>query len=517
MAGDALPMFYGRQHFGAVLKRRLFVRRVLLIAMLLSSLLPSATPAVSARAGASMRTAGVVPGGFSDSLVSDKLSVPVALIGLPDGRALVLQKGGQVRVVQYGALVASPALSLEVCSQSERGLLGVAADPDFGSNGFLFLYYTRVSAGVPGGCVNRVSRFTMVGNTISSASELVLLDNIGSPGGNHNGGDVAIGNDGFLYVSVGDGGCDPRENSGCAGGNDAAQDLSLLNGKILRVNRSTGAPAAGNPFTGGGTAVCRTRGNTPSTPTSTCQEIFAYGLRNPWRIAFDPNTGANRFFINDVGQGAREEVDQGVVGANYGWPAREGQCAQGAQTPCAPPAMNLGYTQPLTDYSHDDSRPLDFGGEYITGGAFVPNGAWGKVFDGGYLFADGSPGRIMFKPAVGSTNYNIPLTTGVPSISDIGFVMEPSGWALYYVLPGADEVRKVVYATTPAAASIDLAYVPVTPSDRPFDSRNAGSNSGVVRAGTSRLVKVVGTIGAHRAALVNITLIGPTSDAFATA
>ena len=289
------------------------MRRVLLLATLLSGLLPSVTSAVSALTGASMRTAGVVPGGFSDSLVSDKLSVPVALIGLPDGRALVLQKGGQVRVVQYGALVASPALSLEVCSQSERGLLGVAADPDFGSNGFLFLYYTRVSAGVPGDCVNRVSRFTMVGNTISPASELVLLDNIGSPGGNHNGGDVAIGNDGFLYVSVGDGGCDPRENSGCAGGNDAAQDLSLLNGKILRVNRSTGAPAAAPPSVVPAGTLRRpppapvrrssptayaTRGASRSTPTpeqtGSSSTMSAKALARKWTRALSAPTMAGR-------------------------------------------------------------------------------------------------------------------------------------------------------------------------------------------------------------------------------
>ena len=123
----------------------------------------------------------------------------------------------------------------------------------------------------------------MTGNTIARSSELILLDNISAVNGNHNGGDLEVGNDGFLYVAVGDAGCDPRGDSGCAGSNDGAQDLSLLNGKILRVDRATGAPAAGNPFALAGAAPCRTRGNTPSTPvTSGPGELHA---RNPSPVA----------------------------------------------------------------------------------------------------------------------------------------------------------------------------------------------------------------------------------------
>lgn len=245
-----------------------------------------------------------------------------------------------------------------------------------------------------------------------------------------------------------------RGNSGCAGGNDAAQDRSLLNGKILRIDRFSGAPAPGNPFGGGGTEACATRGNTAATPTTICREIFALGLRNPWRFAFDPNTGGTKFFINDVGQNTREEVNLGVLGANYGWPEREGQCAQGQNPLCPPPAAGLGYTQPLTDYPHNPAN----GGDYITGGAFVPNGAWGSDFDGGYLFADGDPGKIFFRNAAGNTNYNTPFVSGVGGITDIEFVMEAAGWALYYVNAATSEVRKVTWATSPAASPGALAY-----------------------------------------------------------
>ena len=497
--------------------RRLLPLATVVVAVLTST--GAAAPLALAGGETQGRTrpeVAAVPSGFTDSLVAGGVAVPIAVSALPDGRALVLQKSGSVRVIQNGALVAAAAINLNqggrtVCGQSERGLLGVAPDPAFGANGYLYLYYTRLVGPNADDCVNRVSRFTMTGNTIASGSELILLDNIGSPAGNHNGGDVAVGNDGFLYVSVGDGGCDPRNDSGCAGSNDAAQDRSLLNGKILRVDRATGAPAAGNPFSGAGTAVCRTRGNNPSTPTTTCREIFAYGLRNPWRFAFDPNTGATRFHINDVGQGTREEVNLGVGGANYGWPEREGQCARGLNPLCPPPDSGLGFTQPITDYQHGL-------GDYITGGAFIPNGAWATSFDGGYLFADGDPGSIFFRNAAGGTpNYNSPFATSVGTISDLEFVMEADGWALYYVLPGFSEVRKIVYTTTPAASPGNLAFTPISPSQRLYDTRDLGANSGPVRAGSSRLVNIVATQGAHRAALVNVTVVRPASQAVVTA
>ena len=447
--------------------------------------------------------ATLADGTMVDQLVSSSLSAPVAVAALSDGRAVVLEQGGRVRLALNGVVQATPALTLSVCANGERGLLGVAPDPAFGANGYVYLYFTRPAPGAPGGCVNRVSRFTLRGSSIDPASQVVLLDNIGSPAGNHNGGDVAIGNDGYLYVSVGDGGCDPRGDSGCAGSNNAAQDLSLLNGKILRVDRTSGAPAPGNPFAGAGTASCRVRGNTPATPLTICQEIFAYGLRNPWRFAFDPDVGSTRFFINDVGQGTREEVNAGTAGANYGWPMREGACPQGQNPPCAGPTA--GLTDPLVDYPRTR-------GAYVTGGAFVPRGAWASGYDGSYLFADGNPGRIFRRTAGGAVDFDVPFATGVGGISDIDFVMESTGWALYYVLPGSGQLRRI---TQPATAEPDpgpLAFVP-TASRRVFDSRNRGGESGPVRAGTTRLVNVTdgAARGSHRQALVNLTMVRPAS------
>ena len=487
------------------------VRRLLVVSLLVLFVAPVSRVSASDDPRVQPpRLQGTVPSAFTESLVTDQFSTPTGLAAVPDGRVLVLQKGGAVRVLQWGVALPGNALTLTVCTQSERGLLGVALDPEFNTTGRVYLYYTRPSSGAPGGCVNRVSRFQMNGDTIDSASEVVLLDNIGSPAGNHNGGDLEVGNDGFLYVAVGDGGSDPRGDSGSAGSNNAAQDRSLLNGKILRIDRVSGAPAPGNPYSGAGTAACATRGNTPSTPTTTCQEIFAYGLRNPWRFAFDPNTGATRFYINDVGQNTAEEVNLGILGANYGYPAREGLCAQGTSGLCPPPDPGLGYTQPIAAYPHNPTN----GGDYITGGAFVPNGAWSSAFDGGYLFADGNPGKIFFRPAVGITNYTSPFVSDVGGITDIGFVMEPAGWALYTVNAATDEVRKIVYNTSPAASPGALSYVPALPAERAFDSRNAGANAGPLAAGTSRLINVVDSQGDHRAALVNLTFISTSADGF---
>lgn len=470
------------------------------------------------------RLAGVVGEGFTDTLVTGSVSQPISVTSIGDRRAVVLDKAGRVRVIDNGTLVNTSALSMtsEVCSNSERGMLGLATDPEFALNGFVYIYWTRYAASAPGGCVNRVSRFTMTGNTIARNSEVVLIDNIGSPAGNHNGGDLEVGNDGYLYVAVGDGGCHPRNpipnsSADCAGGNTAAQDLSLLNGKILRIDRTTGAPAPGNPISGAGTVACGSRGNTPSTPSTWCRELFAWGLRNPWRFAFDPNTGATRFYINDVGQGAREEVNVGAAGANYGWPAREGFCAQGANTPCPGPDPGAGYTQPLTDYSHNDAR-TDFGGEYITGGAFVPDGAWPEEYDGGYIFADGNPGQIFHRPAVAPPNplsvYSDPFVTGVLGVSDLGFVFESQGWVLYYVSPALGEVRRVAPTLSASPDPGSLRFVPVTP-ERVYDSRDAGADSGRLRAGTGRLVPVVDDRGDHRAAVVTLTYVRPVGTAYA--
>ncbi len=464
----------------------------------------TAVPVVNV--GAPAVSAAIVPAGFTDVQVA-ALGASTGLVGLPDGTVLVLEQLGRVRLIRDDALLPAPALTMSLfpCNGGERGLLGVAVDPHFKANRWLYLYFTRPSRGSPGDCVNRVSRFTMSADTIDPASEVVLVDNISARNGNHNGGDVEIGGDGFLYISVGDAGTNPRGGSAL---NTAAQDLSLLNGKILRVVPSTGEPAPGNPISGAGTESCRIRGNLPSTPTTLCQELFAWGLRNPFRFAFDPNTGVDRFFINDVGQGTREEVDEGGIGRNYGWPSREGQCALGLTPPCPTPALPAGFTDPITDYP----RTL---GQVITGGAFIPNGHWPAEYDGGYLFADAGSGNMWLRRANGSIDYAAPFATGVGGIADMAFVTTKESIALYYTLTGG-AVRKV---TSPPTTFVDrgpLAFVAVPPGTRVFDTRLPTAGDKPVRANTTRYVPMGLNPAVTKAVLVNFAFVEPSTPGFLT-
>lgn len=440
--------------------------------------------------------AATVPAGFTDAAVASFAS-PTTVEWLPNDRIVVLEQGGRVRIGPATGPFTTALTIGNICPGGERGLLGFVHDPAYLQNGFVYVYYTRDAAGSPGSCVNRVSRFTMdlAVDEIVPTSEVVLLDNISSVNGNHNGGDLDIGSDGFLYVAVGDAGRDPRGDSGSAGGNDAGQDVSLLNGKILRIT-TDGQPAPGNPFTGPGTAACATRGNTPSTPTTACQEIFAYGLRNPYRFAFDRNDGSSRFFINDVGQGTYEEVNLGQVGANYGWPIREGSCPQGDTTPCPGPAA--GLTDPVTSYG----RTL---GTYVTAGAFVPNGLWPSAFDGAYLFADGGSGRMWVRLANGSLDYGAPFATGAGGIADMTFGFDAAGKSVLYYVQSGGGLRKVTPNDAPVPPPTgQMAYAAITPT-RAYDTNGTGVAAGPVVNGTTRAVDLDAPAGA-RAAFVNLTI-----------
>ena len=381
-----------------------------------------------------------LPTDFTDSLVV-AVPTPTALTFTPDERLLVTTQPGALRVVAGGALLSQPALDLsgKLCSNSERGLLGVAVDPAFASNRFIYLYYTfKKFSGCPTNTsdapVNRVSRFTLGDNNVANpASEVILIDNIPSPGGNHNGGDLEFGKDGYLYVSVGDGGCDYASNSGCAGSNDAARDQHVLLGKVLRITADGGIPPT-NPFQGSNSARCNTTGMTD--PGKVCKETFASGLRNPFRLAFDPNASATRFYINDVGQNAWEEIDLGAAGADYGWNVREGHCANGSTTECgAPPA---GMTNPIFDYGRGD------GCSSITGGAFVPSGVWPAPYGGSYLFSDYVCGKIFrLVPAGNGTFTRADFATGLGGSSAVTLRFGPDGGLYYTTYAGGGQIRRI--------------------------------------------------------------------------
>ena len=382
--------------------------------------------------------AATTPPGFVDGRVVG-VAAPTALAFTPDGRMLVSSQGGQLRVYRGETLVQDPALSLagRACTNSERGLLGVAVDPEFETNKFVYLYYTFNRSDT---CVNRVSRFVLGdNNVVAPSSEKVLIDNVPSPAGNHNAGDVHFGKDDNLYVSIGDGGCDYAGNSGCAGNNDAARDPHVLLGKILRIMREGGVPAD-NPYVSGG-ARCALTGFA-SREGQQCQETFASGLRNPFRFAFDPDANGTRFFVNDVGQNRFEEINEGRAGADYGW----NHCEGNYDNPSRPGVANCqaSFTPPIHDYDRSV-------GASITGGAFVPNGVWPARYDDSYLFGDFVSGKIF--ELDGGTRSDFVSGLGGGSAVAMTFGPYAGTQALYYTTyAGGGEVRRVAYTEAPTAS-----------------------------------------------------------------
>ena len=211
----------------------------------------------------------------------------------PDGRLFVCEQGGRLRVIKNGVLLATPFVTVSTDSSGERGLLGIAFDPDFANNQFVYAYYTATTPTLH----NRVSRFTANGDVAVPGSETIILDlNNLSSADNHNGGAMHFGIDGKLYIAVGENANPPN-----------AQTLSNLLGKMLRINADGSIPTD-NPFFNTASGVNRA--------------IWALGLRNPFTFTVQPGTG--RIFINDVGQDTSEEINDGIAGSNYGWPVTEG-------------------------------------------------------------------------------------------------------------------------------------------------------------------------------------------------
>ncbi len=390
----------------------------------------------------------VLPPDFNDTLVTS-VSSPTELAWTPDGRMLIASKNGQLRVYANATLLPTPALNLSSisCTDNERGLEGVAVHPSFSSNRYIYLYYTFQKFGTctdseTDGPVNRLSRFTLPNtNVISTASELVLLDTPPLPTNMHNGGDLAMGKDGNLYVTVGEGG------TACCSSNPGwAEDPGVVFGKILRLTDNGGIPPD-NPFTGPGTARCNIDGvPPPSFPSGTkCQEVYAMGLRNPFRFAFDPNYPGVRFFINDVGEDTWEEVDQGQAGADYGWPIREGPCVQGSIDNCGPPPP--GITKPIYWYGHNVTVNGNGCGA-ITGAAFVPNGIWPGSLNGAYLFADFICGQIGALTPNSQQSYSEVDFATVETIGLTSMRFGPYGLtqALYYTtFASGGQIRRIAY------------------------------------------------------------------------
>jgi glucose/arabinose dehydrogenase len=455
-----------------------------------------------------------LPAGFADTLVAT-VGAPTALAFTPDGRMLVATQGGTLRVVSGDTLLATPALTLgtRVCTNSERGLLGVAVDPSFAANHFVYLYYTfdKNAAGCPTSNatspVERISRFTLpASNVIDPASELVLLDGVLNYAGNHNGGQLRVGPDGYLYAGIGDGGCDYAGDSGCGGANDASRDRNILNGKIVRIATDGSVPPT-NPFLGAGTARCNAG---PSAPGTICQEAFAWGFRNPFRFAFRPSDGA--LFVNDVGQSAWEEIDLVQAGGDYGWPCREGAHPNVTNGKCSPAPANM--LDPFFEYPHGTiPGTTAVGCGSITGGAWIPAGLWPTAYDGTYLFADFNCGGIPRLAADGSAATDFATGLGASTLVELAFGPSPVGTSLYYTTYAAGgQVRRIDAPRSSSATS----FTPIAPC-RMVDTRGANGPLGgpALAANGSRDLLLTGApcgVPADAVAVAaNVTVVGGSS------
>ncbi len=353
---------------------------------------------------------------FGLSLLVEGLDSPLFMVDANDGsdRFLIVEQTGRIRIFQEGALLDTPWLDLsdQVSGGAEQGLLGLALHPKFAENGILFVDFTDLDGNTQ---VIRYTQRTDDPNQVDTSSAFTVLT-VEQPAPNHNGGMLAFGPDGYLYVSLGDGGSqgDPDNNG---------QDLGTLLGKILRldVDSDPGEDAyvipPDNPFTD----VVDARG-----------EIWSYGLRNPWRFSFDRETGD--LWIADVGQNAFEEVNwqpAGEGGQNYGWSRAEGFSCY--NDPDCEEATDI--TWPVFTYGRDVG--ISISGGYVYRGTEVP------ALEGKYLCGDYGTGFIWILTPEdnGSVSASEPIPTDLTISS---FAEDASGE--HYVINLNGSVHRIVAA-----------------------------------------------------------------------
>jgi glucose/arabinose dehydrogenase len=410
--------------------------------------------------------------GVEDAFPGLTFQSPVGLEtapGQPD-RVYILEKNGRVQTTLLGGAGANTFLDLRdrVDSQGEGGLLGLAFHPDYAENGRLFASYTAPVTNPQVGTrvlVSRVSEFVTVCLTASGSecfaeadSERVLLE-VDQPRDNHNGGMIAFGPDGLLYVALGDGG----------GGGDEfenGQDPTTLLGALLRIGVDDvpeGEPYAipeDNPFA--------------LTDGPERDEIYAYGFRNPWKFSFDAETGA--LWLGDVGQSAYEEVNVVEVGGNYGWNEVEGPACYPAGSSCDPDRFDA----PVYSYAHGSGTGFSITGGFVYRGSAIPD------LVGRYLYADYLTGRVWALDAAGGEPQSTLLVERYDGSSARVSALErgPDGEP-YVVAYNAGRVFRLVSLTSSAGETPSARPSLVLAGPNPFRSQTA-----VEVAGRGRPVRV---------------------------
>jgi uncharacterized repeat protein (TIGR01451 family) len=351
-------------------------------------------------------------------VVASGFDHPIQVTHAGDGsnRLFVVEQSGQVRIIKNGGVLPIPFLDLSglISYGGERGLLGLAFHPNYENNGYFYVNYTRA---VDGATI--IARYTVsaLNPDIANPNSALVILTVAQPYANHNGGQVLFGpRDGYLYIGMGDGGSggDPLNH---------AQNNTTLLGAILRLDVDGGTPYAipsGNPYVG----------------RDGQDEIWAIGLRNPWRFSFDRETGD--LYIGDVGQNLWEEIDYQAAtkpgGVNFGWRCKEGTHTYSSNPPCNDPALLASLADPIVEYSHGEGRS-------VTGG-FVYRGTLYPALVGRYFYADFVEGRIWSLYKIGSSpdTWSTPeleLDTGL-NISAFG---EDETGELYVVDWGGGTIR----------------------------------------------------------------------------
>ncbi len=418
---------------------------VVIAAMLLVSLLAVVDDASPAGAqGAS---------DFNDELVAGGMSQILSLDWMPDGRALVVGKWGEVHVVTPSTGGKYRLFQAEgIDSAGERGLLDVAVDPNFSANKYFYLYYSDSSSRLT------IARYRFTGNGVTDkASRTIIWQNPGplhsSFGQYHIGGSLNFGNDARMYLTIGDG-FSPANSA----------NLTNVFGKVLRINADGSVPGD-NPFNDG--------------TGPNIDEIWAYGLRNPFRASFDAPTG--RFFIGDVGGNdaptAYEEVNLGAAGKNYGWPACEGPL----DGPKSGPTCPSGVTAPIITYDHDPGGSCCQNAA-ITGGEIFRSGALPASLNGAYIYGDYAERELRF--ATFNSNGSVAQDgqlKAVPNYQPVWIGQGPDGHIYYvhFAYSGANgELRRLRYtggADTPPV--ITQASATPTSGAAPLDVVFTGAGS----------------------------------------
>jgi glucose/arabinose dehydrogenase len=422
--------------------------------------------------GGADAAAGTPPPGFVETRVvsgaaTTGASAPTAVAYEPGaGHLWVLEKGsgsavGQARVRRRDADtgVVTTALTLPcVDGQGERGLLGIAFSPDFlepgGASRHVYLYYTRAVtdsgacalSGQPSGARNRVSRFIESAGTLSG--EQVVLDGpYLTSATNHNGGTLRFAPDRTLFISMGDNNTDSNRNP-------LSRDLGDLRGKLLRI-RGDGSIPEDNPFVG---------------QAGVRPEIWAWGLRNPFRFSLDPETGTP--VIANVGEATWEAVYVGVPGADHGYPCLEGRAPFRSCNP-APPAGTV--TLPVFVYGHANQTPPVFGNS-ITGGPVYRGGAFPEEYEGAYFFGDFGAGWIR-RGRITSDGRLVDVEMFMPDATRVvDIVVSPEG-CLTWVSIGGDGVREVCHVPGPNGPPRARSTADPVSGAAPLEVRLTGSSS----------------------------------------